>query len=217
MRHAPGSLTVGSKFSEAAWGDIDAIQRNAETRAVIALAEKAAKGEPMRVEIELSYPGAGTQGVIPYQDCNHLPILTRTRIVRDPGTLYEQTIDVAVIAPDAPFPPAHQILAPAGVLRDTRNLGLYTLFPGSAARPFPKEDQAQSDPAFHAANVLFWQTHVFIATPNEVLDALEKSLDSLRSLGDDRAQEMHATTLEISRTQAYVDTPQLKVPSRRYV
>lgn len=214
-RHAPGSLTVGSKFSDAAWSDIDSIQRDAETRAVIALAQKLSNGDPMRVEIEIPYPDAGTQGVISHQDCDSLPILTRTRIVRDPGTLYEQPIDVAVIDPTAAFPPAHQILAPAGALWDTRNLGFYTLFPGSAARPFPKDEQADSDPEFHAGNILFWSTHIFIATPNEVVEALQKSVDSFNTLGADRAQEMNACIIEMNRIQALKDAPHFKNPSRR--
>lgn len=209
IRHAPGSLTVGSKFSAAAWQDLPAIQQRAEEEAILTLARQAVHGLPMRAEIKIPYPSAGSAGVVPISACADLPVLGSAKIVRDPGSLYEQVLDVCVIDPAAEFPGAHQILAPAGAIWDTRTLGLYTIFPGEASRPFPRAEQAETDPETHAANVAFWHSHIFLATPQEVIGALEASVAS----GDPSMETKAAVTAEISRMQALIFP---RKPVRRY-
>lgn len=201
-RHRPGSFTVGSKFSPEAWLDVEAIHEQAETRAIIGLAEKLARGEALRVEVILPYEGAGTQGVASVEECDQLPVLTRTRIVRDPGTIYEQALEVLVLDKGQPFPQINQFLAPAGVLGQTKTLGLYTLFPGQASRPFPRAEQAESDPEAYQANVAFWGSHFFLATADEVLCALDAGLRGLKESGNASEEKVLYHDQEIRRITA---------------
>jgi hypothetical protein len=201
-RHRPGSLTVGSKFSPKAWLDIDAIHEQAETQAIIALAQALERGGPLRVEVLLPYEDAGTQGIASTRECSQLPALTRTRIVRDPGTIYEKSLEVVVLDKQHPFPATHQIIAPAGVMGETKTVGLYTLFPGGASRPFPRAEQAQTDPQFHQANVAFWEDHFFLATPEEALCALDASLQALKHSGNASEESVLYHDREIRRIAA---------------
>lgn len=186
-RHSPGNLTVGSKFSHAAWDRLDEIYQHACDRAVVALAEALRRSNPLRVEIILPGSDAGTEGVASNQVCDELSTLTRTRLVRDPGTVYEQIVDAVVLTSEQAFPSANQFIAPAGVLWDTKDLGLYTLFPGSASRPFPRDEQSLSDPIFHQANVDFWNTHTFLATPEQAIHALVQAIQAMEGCAEKRA------------------------------
>lgn len=188
-RHAPGSFTVGSKFSQQAWQDLDHWHKVATDLCIVALAKALEEGRPLRVEVNIPYDQAGSDGVASSLVCAGLSISTRSRIVRDPGTPYEQEIEVVVLGDDQELPPARQFIVPAGTIWETKNLGLYTLFPGNASRPFPRDDQAKEDPDFHQANVRFWQDHFFLARPQEVIHALQAGLEKLRGM-DDAPQEM---------------------------
>lgn len=212
-RHRPGSLTVGSKFSHKAWLDIDSIHDQAETHAIIALADKLNSGQPLRVEVLLPYEEAGTQCIASTRECEQLPALTRTRIVRDPGSIYEQSLEVVVLDKQHPFPSTHQITAPAGVLGQTQTVGLYTLFPGGTSRPFTRAEQADTDPEFHQANVVFWEDHFFLATPEEALCALDTGLRTLKQSGNASEESMLYYDREISRITALA-TPSLRVSAR---
>lgn len=201
-RHAPDSATVGSKFSPQAWAELDDLHRKASDLCVVALALALREGKPLRVEIHIPHENAGTEGVASSLVCAALSTLTRSRIVRDPGTVYEQDLEVVVLAEDQTFPAAKQFIAPAGVLWDTKNLGLYTLFPGAASRPFPREDQAQTDPDLHQANVAFWQNHFFLAKPSEVIHALRVGLEKLQAMEHPSLEAMEYHEQEIARLRS---------------
>lgn len=201
-RHAPDSATVGSKFSEHAWARLDALHRQASDLCIVALAQALRDGKPLRVEIHIPYDNAGTEGVASSLVCATLSTLTRSRIVRDPGTVYEQDLEVVVLDDEQPFPAANQFIAPAGILWDTKNLGLYTLFPGSASRPFPREEQALADPEAHEANVVFWQHHFFLARPVEVIHALQVGQEKLQAMEQPPIEAVEYHEQEIARLRA---------------
>lgn len=201
-RHAPDSLTVGSKFSPAAWARLEDIHQQASDMAVVALAKALNTGQPLLVEITIPDPEAGTEGVAGSATCAGLSTLTRTQVLRDPGTVYEQLVNVVVLATGQEFPRARQFLAPAGVLWDSKQMGLYTLFPGSASRPFPRAEQARTAPEVHQANVAFWAEHAFLATPEQALHALRESVGAMQTTSK---SIIHAQQEELARVSALVD------------
>ena len=96
---------------------------------------------------------------------------------------YFNTLTPLLSTPDQPLPKARTVLAPAGELFDTKTLGLYTLFPGHSARPFPRAEMKLTDPESYAKDVAFWEDHRFIAHAKQVVAALAQALEPDKAQG----------------------------------
>ena len=202
-RHAPTqvdqNLTVGSKFSAGAWEDMQSITQLANDLCMIELAKCITEGKPMRAEIALAYPNAGIDGVANNMARSRLQILTETKIVRDPGTPYEQEVAVSVVSPDQALPSCDKISIIGGAYGPTKKLGLYTIFPGEAGKPFPKEQDREKDPEGYAANRAYWIMNRFVATPQEALHALDVSVQMWKESPGENAARIAGATTERAR------------------
>ena len=179
-RHAPGSLTIGSKFSDEVWARFEEISSCMEARAKIALASRIEKAEPLRVEITMPFKNAGTEGVVSLDDAvNSIKTCRRLNVTRDAGTPHEQTIDVAVLASGEQSMAADRIVYVAGAYGDTKKIGLYTMFPGDPGCPFPTESLAKRDPDAYKISEKYWASHVFVGTAEEVQATLKDNLAAL--------------------------------------
>ncbi|MDD3370940.1 MAG: hypothetical protein PHE27_03835 [Alphaproteobacteria bacterium] len=159
-RHFAQSLVAGSKFHPEAK---DAVMQRVEKELKAAFEAQIAKGEnPSRVVLTLNFDKpVGTDALVSLkgqsEDSQH-------RLVRDAGTPGEAAF-TAVQAEKGEIPQTNVVTAIGGPYGPTGKWGIYTMFPGKEAPPFPSD--RQPDEAW-VKNAKFWREHGFLATREEI-------------------------------------------------
>jgi hypothetical protein len=158
QRHFSGAQTVGSKFFTDAQ---QMVLERAETELLQKFIEAQEAGVPAgRVVIKLEFPVAvGTDALV---DLKNHGDKNQVVVVRDGGTPY-QSVVTAIEASSAPETKSVTLIA--GPYGPTGKWGIYTMFPGAEAPPFPNENQPEP---VRQANEQFWKTHGFLATREEI-------------------------------------------------
>lgn len=87
-----------------------------------------------------------------------------TTVIRDAGTPHEANVK---IRESEDIPQTNTVTVIAGPYGPSGKWGIYTMFPGLEAPPFPQPER-QSPEAFQS-NTAFWNTHGFLATKAEML------------------------------------------------
>jgi len=159
-RHFSGSLTAGSKFYSDAQ-EIVTKRAEQELKNAFGVALQQSK-EVGRVVLTLKYDRPiGTDALVDLagqsEDKLH-------RLVRDSGTSYE-AIFTAVEMNQQEIPKTSIVTIIAGPYGQTGKWGIYTIYPGREAPPFPSEKQSAE---VREANIAYWKTHGFYATREEI-------------------------------------------------
>lgn len=156
QRHFAESLTVGSKFLPAAK---DFVIREADDMLKERFSEIRASGQDAgRVVFQMEFDEpVGTDALIALDThAKHV------EVVRDAGTPNENI--VKAVQSDA-IPQTNIVTVVAGPYGPTGKWGLYTMFPGNEAPPFPNERQPED---VRRTNEQFWANHGFLATKEEI-------------------------------------------------
>ena len=162
-RHAPDALTLGSKFSQAAWESLPHLislnQKVLEEKVRQALEENLTS-----ISLTIHLENAGKGGVLPITNWEDQPLVS---VLRDPGGPYERWVDVRVLQAHQ-RPVVNEVSLIAGKLNE-EHIGMITAYPSSSSRPFPNEEHRHTNSEFYAECVSFWKHHQFVGEVNEIL------------------------------------------------
>jgi hypothetical protein len=159
-RHFSDAATVGSKFF-AATQDI-VLERAEEAMREKFDAAQAEGREAGRVVITLHFDspiGSDALVSLPSQPEAH-----QIRVIRDAATPSESIVTAVRTTKDG-IPNTSEVTVIAGPYGPTGKWGIYTMFPGQEAPPFPNERQPED---VRESYERFWQTHGFLATQEEI-------------------------------------------------
>lgn len=166
------SLVAGSKVLEGvSKADIGAISKKFDD-AYQSLIEEV--GNPGRQIFALTTSKViGTDAVVPIENLEPNSVF---EIVREPGTRGETKIKVALISKED-MPKTNVVHGVYGPYGPTGKGGNYTIIFGDPGGPFPRELPEDAPIAQKEANERakqYWDTHVFLITPEECQYAIEK-------------------------------------------
>lgn len=158
-RHFAGSLTPGSKFFPLDKQEREKLVNELDQQ--LAAAFEDAGENPGRIVLEIDMGRAiGTDALVKVQEKNNVVHGTR-----DAGTPHEQPIKMIEKDP-AEIPTTSIITVIGGPYGPTENWGVYTMFPGAEAPPFPNQERQQSEDFEKFTE--FWDKHGFYATEQEI-------------------------------------------------
>lgn len=161
-RHFTGSLVPGSKFFAMNEDDKQVVIDTVDLKLAEAFQGFIDRDqEPSRLVFQISFPKAiGTDAlvVIPPDKKDSF-----VEITRDAGTPNESKVQ---ICESENIPETNIVTVVAGPYGPTGKWGIYTMFPGAEAPPFPNSERQKPD-AFEESQT-FWNTHGFLATAAEV-------------------------------------------------
>jgi len=162
-RHFKGESleTVGSKFyADARDPFIDAVEKALKE----AFEAQKATGDFKRTDppIVLTFDRPiGTDALVELKGQSDDKL---QRVIRDQGASNESVV-MAVATEQDKIPQTNIVTVIGGPYGPTGEWGIYTMFPGKEAPPFPSEKQSAEA---QASNRVFWEEHGFLATPEEI-------------------------------------------------
>jgi len=160
-RHFSGSLTAGSKFYPNAKDIVmGVVEQELIKKFNSAQESKIPAGRTVLV-LNFDIP-VGTDALVAL---NAIPEGSQHKLIRDVGTPNE-AIFTAVEALKGDILETSTVTVIAGPYGPTGKWGIYTMFPGKEAPPFPSENQPE---AIRQSNQDFWNNHGFLATQEEIL------------------------------------------------
>lgn len=172
QRHTDASsLTIGSKIlSGVSIDDMKHISALFDEEYAKLIEQK---GNPGRQVFAIDCgKDMGTDAVVPQDTLREGTAFT---IVREPGTRGEAKVKVALID-EKDMPKTRHIHAVYGPYGPTEKAGVYTLIFGDPGMPFPRELAPDAPKAQKEANdecKKYWDSHVFLVTPKELIHAIE--------------------------------------------
>lgn len=175
-RHGKGSMTIGSKLLE----DVSDkfmlnLLKETDKAYQAAIDEKGTPGR-MVFAMEADRP-IGTNAVYPIENLDKSTVFST---IREPGTEGEAKIRVALISEkDMPKTNVAQVIM--GHYGPTGNAGIYTMIFGDEGMPFAESVAKRSpdDTEFIAKCQKYWDSHVFLITPEE----LEANIEQMKAQG----------------------------------
>lgn len=177
-RHFDGSLTPGSKFLEQPKIDREAFLLKIDSLLLDKFNSFINAGEnPSRVVLQYhADQPVGTDALIALADRTDAEPIT---VTRDPGKPYETKVKV-VQTEQKDIPLTNLVTVIAGPYGPTGKWGIYTMFPGEEAPPFPNERQSPEQIEEYGA---FWESHGFLATHREI--DFGQTLENLSAINPD--------------------------------